>query len=283
MNLEEVEVLSSGAGQENEDCAGYGDEYIYVVDGASGLYDRQASPSGTDASWFSHRLGELLDESLPCQSDSIPDILRQVAVRMKGEFESFGQATEIDENAWPSASLSIVRTYGNEVELYQLGDCVTLWRTTRGIIEVSRDLSVPRLDRAVIVRQVSEASRLHVSVREARAQVNGDLKENRSLRNSVGGYWTMDLGGTGIAHAQRIHRPVVEVEAVALMSDGFWTAFADLGLYGDASALFSDLESRGANQVLADIRRAEMDDPDSDRHPRLKQSDDASVVYARFE
>jgi hypothetical protein len=281
VNLEIVEVLSSGAGPVNEDCVGAGANYAYVVDGASGLYEQQATSPGTDAAWFATRTGQLLDESLPDDSQATPAILRKAMAQLRAEFESKMGVTQIDEDGWPSASLSVVRTDGDDLELYQLGDCVTLWQTMQGAIDVSHDLSVPYLDRGVVARQVSEALRLGISVREARAHVGEDLKHNRSLRNRAGGYWSLDLGGAGIDHAQRIRRPADNVKSVVVMSDGFWTAVADLGLYSDASALSVDIERRSVKEVLGDIRRTELDDPELSRYPRLKRSDDASAVHAR--
>jgi hypothetical protein len=80
------------------------------------------------------------------------------------------------------------------------------------------------------------------------------------------------------ARAQAGQLPAAGLQAVALLSDGATRVVQEYGLMG-WPGLLDVLRAEGPGGLVGRVRAAEAGDPDAVRWPRLKTSDDATIVY----
>ncbi len=256
----------------------------FVIDGASGLTAAHVSPSDSDAAWFSERLGGLLAAGLAgsgSMSDTEPlsDLVGGALATMHAEFERFEGADAVADEDRPSASLAVFRFADEQLELWSLGDCTTVVTLAGVVPVVIQDESVPRRDLAVVESMVRRARDADVPPRGVRAEFDDRLCANRREKNTPAGYWIADLTGVGVPHAAVEAWPVEQVVSISVMSDGFAAAVEPLRLFGSLGELGEAVASGDAAEILRSIREHEDADPDFVEHPRLKHSDDASVVW----
>lgn len=96
-----------------------------------------------------------------------------------------------------------------------------------------------------------------------------------------------DEGGLAQADEHAAHRalvgsiPLTHLRSVALLSDGAARLVEPFGLlsWPDMLALLRDI---GPAELISQVRAAEAADPERARWPRVKVSDDATVVYWRL-
>jgi hypothetical protein len=260
---------------------------IVVVDGASGLSRQSVTGWASDAQWFSHRLAALIGEELTCEPFLLAPAVRHALFRLRLEFEeALGSPPAVarpDRSPadLPSASVAIARLTPTDLEFFSLGDCTTLIGHTDGAVESVHDMSVTRLDAAVISRMVQLAHANGTSVRAAREMVGEELRAHRMLMNQDrDGYWIADLTGVGVDHATTLRRRIDEIRDVALMTDGFAAACDILRLVDGPRPFLEALRTDGADMLGTQIVHTLDSDPDYERFPRLKHRDDMAVVHA---
>jgi hypothetical protein len=69
---------------------------------------------------------------------------------------------------------------------------------------------------------------------------------------------------------------------VLLATDGFYALVEDYKHYGDRE-LIATAQTLGLGILARELRRIEDEDPEGERHPRMKKSDDATALLVRVE
>ena len=105
----------------NEDRCYSCDDFAFVLDGATGLYNQKFSDMNTDAEWFSDWWREYLKDALKDMNKSIPEILVTGVEQEKAVFYKMADGKEPVKD-FPSACISIARRRNGLVEIYTLGD-----------------------------------------------------------------------------------------------------------------------------------------------------------------
>ena len=262
-----------------EDRIGFGPDYLFVIDGASGLDAVHLTDAASDAAWLANKTGELLELNLPDPDLDLRDILEAIADALRQEYDYLSFAQQIAAD-YPSAGLAIVRRRYNQLEYLGLGDCTAVFQLTDGTFTVQRETALTSLDAAAISEMVNQASLRNCTVLEARPFIQDLLVENRNLRNKEGGYWIFDPSGIGIPHCRYFCRPISEVASVTLMTDGF----AQLADTFREAIDFPDLHRQGLSEGLSSLGKRlfalQEEDPQCNRYPRFKLRDDTCAVSA---
>ena len=73
-----TQIYSVAGNQVNEDAVGSSDSFIFVIDGASGLNNRNVMGKSSDAQWLSSCIAERLKDTLPDTSRTISEILSEI-------------------------------------------------------------------------------------------------------------------------------------------------------------------------------------------------------------
>jgi hypothetical protein len=159
--LDTVPMTTDYTHMQNEDAFCYGQNYLAVIDGATGLNRLNLTPGPTDAGWMAARLSKLLDEYLSIDMvNSTSDILKRCAVQIHAELDEMGYGSL--DNAYPSASVSVVRILNGSLDSFVLGDVSVILRHKDGFLINIIDTSLPERDNKVIARIVEKAESYRV-------------------------------------------------------------------------------------------------------------------------
>ena len=74
----DIQAVTRAGLHANEDAVGAGKDFLFVVDGATGLSHRNYMDPRSDARWFAGQTARLLQELLPDRHLSLSDILHTV-------------------------------------------------------------------------------------------------------------------------------------------------------------------------------------------------------------
>lgn len=161
----------------------------------------------------------------------------------------------------PSAAVAVVRFGEQCADYLVLADVSILFDRASGLTTVTDK------------RVTSTAADL-----EGQRDISSRVMERREqYRNQEGGYWVAAASPEAAGHAITGSVPLSELRHVALMTDGVTRLVAPFG-QDDWRSLLDLSVNHGAKAVIERVRRTERDDPDGNRWPRFKISDDAAVA-----
>ncbi|MER5867634.1 hypothetical protein [Kitasatospora sp. NPDC002040] len=159
-----------------------------------------------------------------------------------------------------------------------LGD-VTLAIVDADQISIVTDQRVSATARAAR----DQADRYPIGAPEKQAALLQMKAGELAAKNKDGGYWIATSEPSGVEHALTGTVPVIGVREVAVLTDGA-ARIVDLFAAADWTGVLNTLRGGDGPAALIRLtRELEDSDPVGERWPRNKKSDDASVVYARFE
>jgi len=281
IRLEIVETLSDPgkADRANEDRFGFNEACAFVVDGATGLGDRQFMPGfGSDAAWIAQFAAERLARQLNATADVV-QVIRGISTQARDTFlQTAGQQPRY---AWPLAALAALHVSDTGLEFIGLGDSVVYLLHENGEAE-----TFTALPHAFANEQA--AARLHIE-RVGGIGVSGSavndpqtlekLRRGRERQNTPEGtVWSLGLVPETADHLVRTKIHLNGSATALVCSDGL----ADLvSLYGryDAAALVRRAAAEGLAPLFAELRHMEREvDPDGLTYPRYKQSDDTTAI-----
>ena len=113
--LRSIQTVTRAGLRVNEDAVGAGEDFLFVIDGATNLSGRNYMDTRSDAYWFAQRTAGLLREMLADEKGTLSDIVHGAMERVLHQWAG-------SEEAMPTASAAIWRCRGDKVELFQLGD-----------------------------------------------------------------------------------------------------------------------------------------------------------------
>ena len=111
--LKLIDAVCIAGSNKNEDSIGYGDDFIFVIDGATGLRGVNIMGMRSDAEWFSKRLAEQLQIYLRNDAWSIQEILYMSLKQIREEYFAVLQNIQTGD-CIKGASKSIKHLQGRE-------------------------------------------------------------------------------------------------------------------------------------------------------------------------
>lgn len=259
------------AGRANEDGFGTAGRFAWVIDGATGLGDEELIDGPSDAAWLTAEMGAAF-RAFADEAEGPAALLSMAARACEARFLKARRRTPAERYEIPTAAVLVAASGPDGLEIAELGDCAIYiaagGRVTRfGGTEAGRAL------------EQQNARKMVVAGGGRSPEVLAFLRRVRNLANTPNGY-PIFAPDARSADAVRQHRlPAPSGEAL-LLSDGYEAAVEDYGLF-DGPALIA--AARGdVRAPLEALRAVEAADPDCRRHPRFKQSDDATALLVRF-
>lgn len=268
-----------------EDATGYGENFIFALDGASCLTGINFVHPESDAHWFATKVSLGLKTELAKNDNrSIEDILRVIIAPLKEEYLEGVSKKGIDiPDDSPSAGIALFRIIDGFVEFYGLGDCVGVCRLKDGSVKSQNDTALSSLDAIVINKMAQIHKETGIPVTDAKKLCTDLLVKHRGMKNKEGGYFILDPFGAGIDHAVKFRVPLEKVESVSVFSDGFAQVYEVFGIYENSEILHNKMSNTSLKEIC-DILFAQQDkDPLCNEHPRFKLRDDTCAVYALVE
>lgn len=266
--------LSDKGNEYNEDFVFVTEEYGVLLDGATGLYKEKQTNGNTDAQVFSHELGRLLCENIANLSMSLKEVISFCLTEVHQKH--FSNSQDLEAIHLPSATLSCFRKNQDKIEIACLGDSPVIVKHKDGLF-VYQDEVLGRNEQHAIQALLVEWEKSN-DFEKAKASIQPLLKEFRETKNTPKGYQVLDLSQKGLLNFEPIIYSVTEIEEILLISDGFYRLVDTFFLYQDRE-LLEGVKSYPESLLLLDYLRKLENMPNSlKKYPRLKLSDDASLV-----
>lgn len=269
----------------NEDRLGYNRHAAFVIDGATGLGDRQFMDGfGSDAAWIAEfaalRFAERLDGGADPKA-----VLREVSEEARDTF--MAMAGEQPRYAWPLCSLTALQATSTVFRWFGLGDSCMYILHDNGQSDFV--IPIPGAYEWEQHRAAEHIARLGgigaAGVANDDPQTLEDLRRGRALQNTPSGStWTFGVVPEAADHLALVDVPVYGGGATALLcSDGLADLVALYKLY-DPATLIQRAATAGLKSLVSELRHMEREvDPDGLKYPRYKQSDDTTAILLRLE
>lgn len=261
---------------QNEDACFSCEKFLFVLDGATGLFASHFTDFKSDSQWLSHTVKSYLVENLEDTNKDLSEIVAAAARYAKEAFSTF--KTDVTITEYPSSSCSIVRIKGEFLEYISMGDSPILILQTDGEILEIYEEALRNLDEIAIDEAIQIAKTKGISVMEARPHIAKTLEKHRMLLNQTNGYHAISLDEKAAFSAQMGRIPLSEIQAVAILSDGFAQHYNVLNLSKNTKDFFELLNCESLKNLFEEIIKCQKADGDCCKFPRFKISDDASIA-----
>lgn len=266
----------------NEDRLGHNEACAFVIDGATGLGDRQyIDADGSDAAWIAARFADGFQRGI-ARKTAISDIARAVSEGARKDFTDSHPG--VPRYAWPLSAFAMIHATDEAFDFYGLGDsCVFLLQDDGS---ASLHTAIP----GAYARE-QEHARSHIARTGGINKGGGALgdtetlaalRRHRESQNTPGGIWTLGLVSEAADHL--VHeRLTVKTRAHAVIcSDGLADLVVLYARY-DAASLVRTALDKGLRPMIEELRQLEREiDPEGLRYPRFKQSDDTTAILAEL-
>lgn len=268
----------------NEDAYGYGKDWAWVLDGSTGLNGRRlvAGENGSDAQWYSRAFSRYLEENLPeTYGQTLPELFSRGVETVWSEFcHLAGQIVKREDV--PCTVGCAVRIKDGYLEYITVGDCSLLVRYRDGRVEEYLDDTLCALDQNTLRLGMEIARNDNVPLFRCREKMLPELQRVRMTMNTPEGYISLADDAKSVLNAKNGKIPVAEIRDICMVSDGF-SEFYNMFSLADSLASFMDLaESREPEALFQALLKAQKEDPEGDHYPRMKLSDDATILYCKL-
>lgn len=277
MKLELDKYISASGDKINEDCIGFGKNYGFLLDGSTGLKKGNIPEVESDAKWFVESFRNIIIKNID-KDEPLPDIIRNGISKMEENLNELG-LTGIDKVDKPSASMTLIRSEEDYLEVFSLGDCTLLIEKPDGEIIKIHDDSVSSLDKIVLNKMIQISKDKNISVSEAKKYVSEDLIKNRYKKNTKQGYWILGFNKTAVDYAYSKTWNLNEIKSLCFFSDGFEEFYEIMNLAEGYKDFYKILKENNTNDIYNKLRKKQQQDLKCNKYPRLKNKDDASILF----
>lgn len=280
LGINDYKILcNKGSATYNEDIVGFTPFGAWVLDGATGLNNKNIVSKESDAKWYVSWWNKYLHENIMCDK-SLKIILKEGIDKITQEYMKKVGDLPIEELYRPSSSALIIKFHEDKLEYLLLGDCTLIYEKENEQYLI-KDESVCKFDEKVFkfMDNIKDAEKL--TLEEKKLNVMSLIIENRLKKNSSKGYWILEFCKDSIDHAIYGHINFEKNLKILLCSDGFSCAFDKYYLYKWKDILkvcYID----GVDHIYEKIRKVEFEDKNALKYPRFKISDDSSCIYLSF-
>ncbi|WP_158853169.1 protein phosphatase 2C domain-containing protein [Saccharothrix deserti] len=258
--------------KKNEDWGAATNRLAVVLDGLTAPGDL-----GTgcihDVPWYVEKLGTSL---LAHMTDSSTDLQTALAAAIESVAAFHAPTCDISNPGTPSATALALRVNGDNVEWLVLADSTIVFDCSDGL-HVYTDDRVTRVNREQ--HDVAVASK--VGTKEHEQGVSRLVEAQRKIRNTLGGYWVAGADPQAAYEALSGEIPLSNFRRAVLMTDGA-ARLHEFGL-ADWKSVLDIVATSGTRGLITAVRDAELHDPEGQRWPRYKTSDDATAAYLTFD
>lgn len=277
MKFSNRDSISNAGNKINEDIVYVTDNYGWVIDGATGLNNKNFTNSNSDANWFVNEWNNYLKENISDKSASIKEIIIKGIEYISNKFYGITGLKHVDKVDLPSASIVLLRINNKIVEYFLLGDCTLIVQNNNDESLIIKQNLLDILDNKAKIEMAKLMTNEGMNFIQARQKIKPLLIKHRMLKNIKNGYWTLEFDKNAVENSICGFLEVDECKKTLLMSDGF-SAIYDNYNYVDKNNIISLIEKHGLQQIYNRIRFIEEEDRDILKFPRFKKSDDASAV-----
>ncbi len=274
-----INAMTRAGSAYNEDKFSFGNTWFLMLDGATSLSGGLISEYKTNAVWLIEKITNFVENNVENYKET-KDLLKHMEVFIVKEFNKLDVDFSIEIE--PTASLTLVRDFGGQIEVTTIGDISTVVCYKDKKLELINDTRVKDLEKYAHEEMIAIAHAENISIREARPMISDILLENRAMRNQPDGYCVVsvfdnlfDSRLTNVYDKSLINKMYV-------YTDGIAHYYETLELASDYRDFIAKIENKSILDTISDIREVENQDMDYNRYPRFKKSDDATLGIIEF-
>lgn len=263
------------------DQAGYGKNYAWVIDGATGLTDRSVTDAKSDAVWYSNHLHNHLND-LTNSARNLNDLLKQAVRRTAHDYQNLNPPADMKLYEQPSAACAAVEIDGSTLKYKIFADASIVIKEGKNITEFT-DETIVRMDTNVAEYIAKLQKDENMSFDEARndERVVSRLRENRKKFNTKDGYRVLSFNPSIVDRAMSGTYKIVRPVDLLIGTDGLMRAQHKLKIFQDWLPLFNYIEENGLNKLWKLVRKAERNDPQCKKYPRLSVHQETTALYVK--
>lgn len=277
IDIKEYKLLcEKGSGNYNEDVVGICKKGAWVLDGATGLNNKNLISEESDAKWYVSWWNKYLSENLN-KNKPLKEIVLNGLENIKREYLLKLNGLEIQELDTPSASVVIIKFHKSKLEYFLLGDCTLMFKDLNKNLLI-KDERVCKFDDDIF-RKMDNLNKIEkLTIDEKKKILLPFIIENRLKKNSEEGYWILEFNKEAVEKA--VHGFIdIENEAKIIMSsDGFSCAWDRYNIF-NKNEIIEIGQYKGIEYIKNETRKLEDKDKKGLIFPRFKKSDDSSCVY----
>lgn len=256
----------------NEDLVYTGDNYAYVLDGATSLGKKI---NGTnDANWYVRTFSSYLSKYIKDNNAKLA--VKKSIKEMSKEIEKNIENRESNLDI-PSSCIALMKENEDNYEFFVLGDCSIIYGNKDHQTLITK-YDIRKLDDEKIEKMRELAKEKGINVCDTYEYILPDLIQQRMLRNRENGYYALDVVEEAVDHAEYIIVPKDNIDMILLMSDGFSSYYDCLNIEKDYKSFFLKCYETSLEKLYEELRKVEKDDYLLNKHPRFKETDDASII-----
>lgn len=274
IDIKEFELLcDKGSGIYNEDMVGLCKKGAWVLDGATGLNNKNLISKESDAKWYVSWWNKYLQENID-KDKSLKEIVLEGLEKIKKEYLLKLNGLKIENLDLPSASVAIIKFYADKLEYILLGDCTLLLNENI----IIKDERVCKLDEKVFSKMENLNKRCNLTILEKKNILLPCIIENRLKKNSDKGYWILEFNKEAVEKSIHGYIDVEDEVRIMISSDGFSCAWDRYNIFKE-NEMIEVGKNKGIGYINDKIRKLEKEDYNGMIFPRFKESDDSSCVY----
>lgn len=267
----------------NDDSFGHNQACAFVIDGATGLGDRQyMDEAGSDAAWIARHFARGFQDQIT-RDTGVSEVARSLSLAARTEF--LRRNENVPRYAWPLTAFAMLRQTRGGFHFVGLGDACLFLLQEDG--SAAMHMAIPGAYEYEQSQARKHISRTGGITKEGGALGNSEtlalLRQHRERQNTPeSGVWTLGLVPEAADHL--VSEPLdIKDEAHAIVcSDGFSDLVVLYAAY-DSASLVRTARDRGLRPMLDELRRFEREvDPEGLRYPRFKQSDDTTALLVEL-
>lgn len=256
-----------GGSAPNEDWVAFTEDLVVILDGAT---TRTETGCTHGVAWYVRQLGL----SLMREADRDDRTLVEALAAAIEHVASLHPECDLDHPGTPSAAVGVLRLRAGQLEALALADVTAAILTDDGSVHLLTD---DRPDRAS--PKLAEALALPVSDERRQDALRAAKQIQLAGKNKPGGYYVASSDPSVAVESATRSFDAGTVWSAALLTDGAARAVVlyDLTTW---PGLLTSLDDDGPAALIRAVRAAEASDQGTQRWPRSKPSDDATVAYA---
>ncbi|WP_180898339.1 hypothetical protein [Martelella soudanensis] len=268
-------------GGASDDRYGWSENAVFVIDGATGIGDREVMAEG-DAAWLAAHAARMFAAA---DGRPVAETVAAINASARDLYRAAAKTDDLPRHMWPAAAFQMLRIEAGRLISYGLGDCRLFLQDGAGTLFATTALKGNR-DKEIA------AARAHlqrIGGFRGAADIAGDaetmamLRAGRARHNTPDGQvFTLGLVPEAANHIVREDCGLKAPVRGLLCSDGF-AALCDNYDACSPAGLIDSAFRDGLRPLVEELRRIErIDDPEGEKFPRYKVSDDAAAVAFRI-
>lgn len=269
-------LCNKGSADFNEDIIGLSPYGAWVLDGATGLNNKNLVSNESDAKWYVNWWNKYLHDNMK-RNVSLKEIMKDGIDEVSKEYHKLVGDAKVESLDFPSCACSIIKFYEDKIEYLILGDC-TLLINDKDCVKTFKDDAISKLDKKVYDYMAEIENSKNMTFNERKDKVMHIIIENRLKKNTIGGYWSLEFSKDAIENCVNGFININNDMKIMMTSDGFSCAYDRYNIFSEED-IINIASIEGIDYIYKKMREFEKSDEKGVKYPRFKVHDDSSCIY----